>query len=261
MGEKTGISWTDHTFNIAWGCFKVSAGCANCYALDLAKRYGHDVWGTAQRRVFGANHWKEPLKWDKAAEKAGVPAKCFSSSMCDIFEDHIAIEQERAKLWDLIRVTPNLQWQLVTKRANRIAANLPSDWGRGYPNVWLGVSIENENHVDRFNHHLRHIPAVVRFISYEPALGSLNGLKFEGLDWLIFGGESGPRFRQMDIQWARTAKHICEINETMFYYKQTAGRGPRMESTMDGKHIYNFPVPRKVPTPASFRVQPQLFTW
>ena len=171
MAEKTGISWCDHTFNIAWGCFKISPGCTNCYADTLSARFGNDVWGKDKpRKTFGVKHWNEPLKWNKAAEKDGAKHKVFSSSMCDIFEDHPTITAEREKLWDLIRKTPNLIWQLLTKRADRIKDNLPEDWGNGWPNVWMGVSIENDDYVWRADC-LREVSAVVHFISYEPALG------------------------------------------------------------------------------------------
>jgi hypothetical protein len=102
--------------------------------------------------------------------------------MCDNFEGHPTIDAERAKLWPLIRATPWLDWQLLTKRADRIADNLPPDWGKGWPNVWLGVSIENNDYVGRADH-LRKIPAAVRFVSYEPALGPLDRLNLKGIDW------------------------------------------------------------------------------
>jgi len=89
MAIETGISWTQHTFNIAWGCTKCSPGCKNCYADQLARRYGHDVFGPQKpRRTFGDKHWREPLKWNRQAEKAGVQRKVFCSSMADVFEDH-----------------------------------------------------------------------------------------------------------------------------------------------------------------------------
>lgn len=180
MAEKTGIAWTHHTFNISWGCVKVSPGCKFCYADELAERVGWSVWGPSQpRRTFKDKHWQEPLKWQKAAEQAGARHKVFCSSMCDNFEDHPTIIAELAKLWPLIRATPNLDWQLLTKRADRIASSLPGDWGAGYPNVWLGVSIENNEWAWRADY-LSRIPAVVRFVSYEPALGPLDLTKYFG---------------------------------------------------------------------------------
>ena len=95
MSEKTSIAWTDHTFNIAWGCVKISPGCKNCYADTLSKRYNFPVWGPeADRRVFGESYWRQPLKWNKQAERIGRRARVFCSSMCDNFEDHATINAE-----------------------------------------------------------------------------------------------------------------------------------------------------------------------
>ncbi len=115
MSQLTAIEWTDHTFNVAWGCMKVSPGCQHCYADTLSSRYGFDVWGpaaTTERRTFGDKHWAEPYRWNKAAGNAGVRRRVFCCSMCDLFEDHPTIDAEREKLWPLIRATPHLDWRL-----------------------------------------------------------------------------------------------------------------------------------------------------
>jgi protein gp37 len=204
MAQKTTISWTDHTFNIAWGCTKVSPGCKNCYADALSHRYGHDVWGPGKpRRIFGEKHWREPLQWNSQAQSQGVRHRVFCSSMCDVFEDHPTIDGEREKLWSLIRATPWLDWQLLTKRPGRIRPALPADWGGGYGNVWLGTSIESNDYTARADI-LRTIPATVRFISYEPALGPLDQLNLTGIDWLIYGGESGDASGPMTSSGPRT---------------------------------------------------------
>ncbi len=232
MSANSAIEWTDHTFNIAWGCTKISPGCVNCYADTLSHRYGFDVWGPdTARRVFGVKHWNEPMKWNREAGMLGRPAKVFCSSMCDLFEDHPTIDQERAKLWPLIRATPNLIWQLLTKRADRIAACLPGDWGAGYPNVWLGVSVESQEYADARIPRLCDVPAAVRFLSVEPMLGPVKlcsgcpgcpsdcgwakGKRMPGLagpsgiSWVIVGGESGPKSRPMHPDWARSLRDQC----------------------------------------------------
>src|SRR6185436_18027435 len=119
--------------------------CAHCYAKTLSERWGFDVWGEENsRRIFGDKHWAEPLKWNAKAQAAGERRRVFCSSMADVFEDHPTIDQERAKLWPLIRATPWLDWQLLTKRADRILSCLPADFSRAtYPNVWLGFTAEN----------------------------------------------------------------------------------------------------------------------
>lgn len=244
MGAETIIAWTDHTFNVAWGCTKVSPGCKNCYADTLSNRYGFDVWGPrAPRRTFGEKHWAAPIMWNIKARESGKTERVFCSSMCDIFEDHPTIVGELAKLWPLIRSTPRLHWQLLTKRPERIAANLPADWRDGYPNVWLGTSIENDDYTDRADH-LRAIPAVVRFISYEPALGPLPSLDLDGIDWLIYGGESGPGWRNHDPQWARDVRAKCAKNGAAFFFKQSAAPRTEMGIELDGEIVRNYPTPR-----------------
>lgn len=232
MGKETLIAWTDHTFNVAWGCTKISPGCKNCYADSLATRYGHSVWGKdGERRTLSAAHWAQPLKWDTASTSGNPGVRgdgwnhlVFSSSMCDNFEDHPVITAERAKLWPLIKATPHLDWQLLTKRADRIADNLPDDWSiANYPNVWLGVSIENDDYVWRAEL-LKQIPAAVHFISYEPALGPLPSLDTRGLEWVIVGGESGKEWRkhEMDHAWARDVRDKCIESRTAFFFKQSS---------------------------------------
>lgn len=245
MAIETNIGWTDHTFNIAWGCNRYSPGCKNCYAELLARRYGHDVWGPHNpRRTFGDKHWREPLKWDRDSADAGVRRRVFCSSMCDLFEDHATIDSERGKLWPLICATPSLDWQLLTKRADRVAKHLPADWGSGYANAWIGVSIENDHYVDRADR-IRDIPAAVRFISYEPALGPLDRLDLTGIDWVIYGGESGPRFREHDPSWAECIAARCAAAGVAFFYKQDAGRLPGRGAAMAGRIVNAFPTPRK----------------
>jgi len=249
MGNKTIIAWTDRTFNIAWGCEKVSPGCKNCYADTLSSRYGFDVWGrNKERRTFGEKHWLEPIGWNGKPHIGvlgkGQPNLVFCSSMCDVFEDHPTITAEREKLWSLIRATPNLHWQLLTKRAERIASNLPGDWGSGYPNVWLGVSIENNDYVHRADH-LRDIPAAVRFISYEPALGPLPDLELQGIDWVIYGGESGVGFRPHDLAWPRAMREQCEATGTAFFFKQSSAIRTEMGITLDGETVRMFPAARQ----------------
>lgn len=239
MADKTIIAWTDHTFNVAWGCTKISPGCKNCYADTLSRRYGQAVWGpTNSRRTFGEKHWREPLAWAEQAKRDGRPHRVFTSSMCDVFEDHATIAAERERLWPLIRRTsPWLRWQILTKRADGLAANLPADWP--LENVWLGVSIESQEYAWRADE-LRALPAVVRFISYEPALGPLR-LDLRGIDWLIFGGESGPGYRPMDPQWARDIRDACRAAGVAFFYKQSAAYRTEMGTVLDGQSVKEYP--------------------
>ncbi len=249
MAEKTQISWTDHTHNAMWGCVKISPGCANCYADKLSARYGNDVWGPGKpRRTFGAKHWAEPLKWNKAAREAGVRRRVFCSSMTDWCLDDSTMDAERPKLWPLIRSTPHLDWQLLTKRADRITRCLPPDWGDGYPNVWLGVSVEDRKHGLPRIDHLREIPAVVRFLSVEPLLEDLGRIDLAGIDWAIVGGESGPGWRPMDHDWARSLREQCLESGTTFFFKQSSGARSGLGTELDGITYHDFPTPR-IPEP------------
>jgi protein gp37 len=223
----------------------VSPGCKNCYAATISARRGHTgLWAAkGERRVFGDSHWREPLAWQRAAARAGVRRRVFSSSMCDNFEDHPQIAAELPRFWRLVRETPSLDWQILTKRSDRIAASLPPDWGEGYPNAWLGVSIENRDYLRRLDD-LRAVPAAVRFMSYEPALGPIaDGLDLRGIHWVIYGGESGPGYREHDPQWARDVRDVCTKASVPFFYKQSPAPRTEMGITLDGAIVRSYPAP------------------
>lgn len=219
MGTETAIEWTDHTFNPWWGCTKISAGCANCYAETFDKRVGGDHWRGGKIRTFGESQWVKPLSWNDTAKKAGRQDLVFCASMADWADDN-GPEEERARLWALIRRTPNLVWQLLTKRAHNIEDFLPSDWGKGYPNVWLGVTVENQEHGLGRIDILRTIPAVVRFLSVEPLLESVAGINLKGIHWAITGGESGARCRPMHADWVREVHAATRKQRVAHFFKQ-----------------------------------------
>ena len=254
MGVETTISWTDHTFNIVWGCEKVSPACDNCYAEVFAHRMGLDIWddqrpqsatkGKTQtpRRVFGVKHWNEPLKWHRKAIKEKKRHRVFCGSMCDIFENHPQVIGELAKLWPLIRATPMLDWQLLTKRPHRIKQSLPPDWGpTGYENVWLGTTIESNEYAHRAKRLIEN-PAPVHFISYEPALGPLDTLDLTDIEWVIYGGESGAHRRPEDLQWARDMEKRCTQAGVAFWFKQSSGLKSGTNPTLDGVQHHRFPL-------------------
>ncbi len=234
MSKDTGISWCDHTFNVVWGCSKITAGCKNCYAETLAARWGFNVWGVdAERRTFGDRHWNEPLKWQNdARHRARVRRRVFCSSMADVFEDHPTTRAQLPRLWALIRATPDLDWLLLTKRPERIAASLPDDWAFGYPNVWLGTSVENADVTERI-HSLAAIPAAVRWISAEPLLGSLANAPLPLIDWVVAGGESGPDHRAMDLEWLYDLRDRCARGGIAFFVKQDSGSSPGRQGRID----------------------------
>lgn len=247
MADQTAIAWTDHTFNPWIGCVKVSQGCKHCYAetlvRDRLRRPG--LWGPASthsRAQTTPSLWRKPLAWNAAARKEGRRHRVFAGSLCDVFEAHPDLEGPRRDLWALIRRTPFLDWQLLTKRPEHIRACLPSDWSNGWRNVWLGTSIEDDRVAVRANL-LRDVPAVVHFISYEPALGPLERTSLEHIEWVIYGGESGPNYRDHDVQWARDIRSRCARSGAAFFFKQSAAPRTEMGIHLDGELVRNYPAP------------------
>lgn len=224
MGDKTEIAWTERTFNPWIGCIKIAPGCDNCYANDWDNRFGGGHWGKGNKpRPTADSTWKKPLKWNREAESSGVPIKVFCGSLCD-WADKNAPDGQRERLWELIRQTPHLRWQMLTKRAPNIRKYLPADWGDGYPNVWLGVTVENQKHGLKRMNILRNIPAKVRFLSIEPLLEDLGELYLSRIHWVIVGGESGPRARNMHATWATNIMAQCQEQKVAFFFKQWGGR-------------------------------------
>src|SRR5581483_4117136 len=161
------ISWTHHTFNPWWGCTEISPACDNCYAREWAKRF--DVkWGTGQpRRPASERTWAEPLRWNRAAERAGERRRVFCASMADVF-DNEAPDDLRERLWALIRATPHLDWLLLTKRIGNALKMLPADWWFNYPNIWIGATVATQEEADRDVCKLIQTLARVCFLSIEP---------------------------------------------------------------------------------------------
>lgn len=266
MGEETAISWTRHTFNPWWGCEKIGAPgeepseCDNCYAETGSIRFGWSdggasgpaLWGHgSERRRFGDKHWNEPLKWDREAAERGAPALVFCASYGDLFEARDDLDADRARLWELIEATPNLIWQLLTKRPEQVLRRVPRLWIPGteedcsdpdcgeFPvdhfwpsNVWIGTSVGTQRSADLRIPRLLEIPAAVRFLSCEPLLGPVSitdwTLAEEGssIDWIIIGGESGPGWRPMDLWWAEQLAAQAEAVGIPVWFKQVAGATP-----------------------------------
>lgn len=250
MSDTTIIAWTDHTFNAWMGCAKVSAGCAHCYAETLTKnRMGLSLWGVDAKRQITKSPWDHVRQWEKAARlgESGLLGNgrhlVFTGSLMDWAEDRPDLEAPRARMWEVIRSSPHLWFQMLTKRPENIRRMLPADWGDGWENVWLGTSVEDMRVAERVDH-LRDIPAVVRFISYEPALGPLDEIDLTGIDWVIIGGESGPKYRPMELDWARAMRAKCEAIDVAFFFKQSAAIRTEMGIELDGEIVRKFPTPR-----------------
>lgn len=198
MGSTTGIAWTNSTWNPWRGCTRVSPGCKFCYMFREQKRYGRDPSVVTRCKDSTFN---KPLTWQKKAAQSGEKQLVFTCSWSDWF--HPMADAWRDEAWQIVKNCPNLTFQILTKRPENISTRLPADWGQGYPNFWLGVSIENNDYVKRADI-LRQTPAQIRFISAEPLLGPLDQLSLNGIDWLILGGESagpGEDVRECDGSW------------------------------------------------------------
>lgn len=222
MGKNSRIEWTDHTFNPWWGCTKVSEACKNCYAEAWSKRVGQRIWGPqAERRFFGERHWLEPLRWNADADARGKRRRVFCASMADVFEDRRSLDIWRRRLCELIEATPQLDWLLLTKRPEHVESFTP--WGEIWPhNVWLGTTVENQEVADARLPYLSKIPAAVRFISAEPLRGPLAIQSWlrTTIDWVITGGESGPKARPSSPSWFRELLHQCITAGVPFHFKQ-----------------------------------------
>jgi protein gp37 len=273
MGETTGIAWTEATWNPWMGCSKVSPGCAHCYMFREQERYGQDPEVVRRSKT----KFNDPLKWKE-------PTLCFTCSWSDWF--HEDADAWRAEAWAIVKATPHITYQILTKRPQNIAGRLPADWGSGYPNVWLGVSVENQRFAEERIPLLADIPAAVRFASYEPALGPVNWHHPYGdrhcadcfssirnrdcpgcldamdvLDWVIVGGESGPGARPFDLAWARSTIAACKTAGTACFVKQL-GRVPIFESENEDLERHHYPLPLRDPKgsdpsewPSGLRVQ------
>lgn len=258
MGENTLIEWADHTFNPWIGCTKVSPACDHCYAERLATARLGVAWGPhAERRVTADSTWRQPLAWNRKAQREGKRARVFCASLADVF-DNQAPELWRAGLWDLIARTPHLDWLLLTKRPQNIAKMLPAGWGAGHPNVWLGTTVENQAEADRRIPELLDVPAKVHFLSCEPLLGPVDLTRvrvklseapkagktdfaidvLEGwygaeggypgrISWIITGGESGPGARPSHPDWFRALRDQCAEAGVPFFFKQWGDWSPQ----------------------------------
>lgn len=225
MGKNSGIEWTDHTFNPWIGCSKVSPGCEHCYAEALMDtRYGRVTWGPNGTRVqTSESNWQKPLAWNRDARRTGRRQRVFCASLADVFEDRRDTNAWRRELFVLIQRCPFLDWLILTKRPE-FAAEVLTVFYDGFdplPNVWIGTSAEDAERADRIGA-LMHVPAVGRFLSVEPLLGPvlIDQMTLSLIDWVIVGGESGPKARPMHVQWARMIRDDCWFAGVPFFFKQ-----------------------------------------
>lgn len=236
MAENSHIQWTDNTFNPWIGCFKVSPGCKFCYAETFMTRKGKwaNTWGppgTTERIKTSAANWAKPLQWQRQAAKDNKRIKVFCASLADIFEDNPQLYDWRIQLFSLISETPNLDWQILTKRPDVASEFFKKRPHLLMPNIWLGTSVENQEQADKRIPELLSVPASVRFLSIEPLLGGIDlnhlfwydGIGFRldnSIDWVIIGGESGPDARPFYLGWARDLIQQCQAAKVPVFMKQ-----------------------------------------
>lgn len=236
MRRKTGIEWTEVTWNPTTGCDRVSPGCDHCYALTMAKRL--KAMGSSRYQTNGdprtsgpgfgvalhTDALDQPYRWTGHRT-------VFVNSMSDLFHAKVPVDFVR-DVFAVIADTPQHTYQVLTKRSRRmlrLADRL--DWP---DNLWVGVSVETEQYLNRVED-LRGVPAAVRFLSCEPLLGPLRDLNLRGIGWVITGGESGPHARPIDPEWVRDIRDQCQVANVPFFHKQWGGRTPKQNGReLDG---------------------------
>lgn len=225
--SKSKIEWTEETWNPTTGCRMVSPGCTRCYAIKEAHRMASNpipriataYAGTTTRQKAGIN-WtgqvncledrlEAPLYWRK-------PRRVFVNSMSDLFNELVPLDFIR-RVFDVMGRARQHTFQVLTKRSGRLAELAPElVW---HPNVWMGVSVENQHYTSRIED-LAKVPAAVRFLSIEPLLGPIENLPLKSIHWVIVGGESGPKSRRMEGGWARSIRDQCQEAKVPFFFKQ-----------------------------------------
>ncbi|RWM14894.1 MAG: DUF5131 family protein [Mesorhizobium sp.] len=227
---ETSIEWTDATWNPVAGCTILTSGCTNCYAMRMAARLeamGMEKYAGLTRKSGGRAKWTGKLFLDRKSLSLPVmwskPRRVFVNSMSDLFHADVPADFI-ADVWKVMEATPQHTYQILTKRPDRIVEIVPLL--RKLPNVWLGCSVEDDRVLHRLDE-LRQVPATVRFVSFEPLIGSVAGSDLTGIHWAIVGGESGPKARYMDPSWVGEIERMCRRAGTAFFFKQWGGRNKK----------------------------------
>jgi len=228
MAIKSAIEWTESTWNPVTGCTKISPGCKHCYAERMSNRLeamGQPNYVNGFRLTVHEHVLEMPLLWKK-------PQIIFVSSMSDLFHKDVPLKFI-FKVFDVMTRASHHQFQVLTKRSERLLKLSPRlPWPL---NVWMGVSVENSDYLFRVEH-LRQMDAKIKFVSFEPLLGPIQNLDLEGIDWVIAGGESGPRARPMDPVWVKELRDQCLSVKVPFFFKQWGGVNKKRNGRiLDGK--------------------------
>jgi protein gp37 len=251
MAEQSMIEWTKSTFNPWIGCTKVSPGCDGCYAaVSTPARAMRIEWGPGKpRHRTSPSTWSQVRRWNAKAAQTGEFWPVFTASLADVFDNEVP-DEWRGELWALISECRHLTFQIVTKRIGNVRRMLPPDWGEGYPNVWLLITVVNQEEADRDIPKLLRIPACIHGLSMEPLLEPvivpINGDNENDrtVDWIISGGESGNEARPLHPDWIRSLRDQCQTAGAAFFFKQWGEWRPAQESAdipPYGKEAHRFP--------------------
>jgi protein gp37 len=226
MANKSPIEWTEATWNPVAGCTVISPGCTNCYAMRMARRLeamGSEKYAKTTRISGGRAKWNGTIRLDE--KSLALPGSwkqgrmIFVNSMSDLFHESVPLEFVQ-RVFAAMRDAQQHTFQILTKRAERLEViSSQLDWPA---NVWMGVSVENEDYTYRIDH-LRRTGAFIKFLSLEPLLGPLEGMNLDDIDWVIAGGESGPGARPMQPEWVRSIRDQCQDAKVAFHFKQWGG--------------------------------------
>lgn len=228
MAEKSGIEWTDSTWNPWIGCTRVSPGCDHCYAaVSTPARAMGIAWGPGEHRHrTAALNWRAPLVWERHHglffAKHGRRQRVFCASLADVFDNEIP-QAWRDDVFSLIEATPHLDWLVLTKRIGNVQHMVWPRWMQlGFPgHLWLGATVVDQEEFDRDANKLLALPAALRFLSVEPMLGPIDATPSLGaFDWVIAGGESGPSARPMRFSWVDSLHDQCAWFNVPFFFKQ-----------------------------------------
>ena len=238
MADGSAIEWTDATWNPVTGCTKISRGCDNCYASRFSERFrgvsGHP-FETGFDLTLRPERLLQPLGWKR-------PRMVFVNSMSDLFHKEIP-KAHIASVFDTMERANWHTYQVLTKRSSLLQKFINNRY-RGDPapqHIWLGVSVEDEKAATRIAH-LQAANAGIRFLSIEPLLAPVGKLDLTGIEWVIVGGESGPRARPMDAQWVIDIRNQCVKAGVAFFFKQWGGRSPKAGGRLlEGKEWSQFP--------------------
>lgn len=258
---ETQIEWTDATWNPVAGCNILTAGCSNCYAMEMARRL--EAMGVAKysgltRKSGARTIWNGIVREDPEAlaipSRWRKPRKIFVNSMSDLFHEKVS-DTFIESVWRVMEDTPHHHYQILTKRPDRMATIVSERFGKILPNVWLGTSIENADVVGRIDD-LRRVPAAIRFLSFEPLIGPVGNLDLTGVQWAIVGGESGRSARPIKEEWIDEIHDQCVAFETAFFFKQwgTWGKDNKKRSKKANGREYRGKTWDEMPTSVAFGV-------